>query len=96
MKPILLEKLRIFELKRQSKPIIEKDLLMWLHKRKYTLLVGEKRKKEAAELAKEEERMRKEEEKRKREVSVRTFLRTVCAVGADGMCIHVVRRGCAR
>ncbi|KAL1511060.1 hypothetical protein AB1Y20_005884 [Prymnesium parvum] len=67
MKPILLEKLRIFELKRKSKPIIEKDLVMWLHKRKYATLVAEKRKKEAVELAKEEERMRKEEEKRKRE-----------------------------
>lgn len=67
MKPILLEKLRIFELKRQSKPIIQKDLVMWLHKRRYASMVAEKRKKEAAELSKEEERMRKEEEKRKRE-----------------------------
>ena len=31
MMPILLEKLRVFELKRKSKPILEKDIAMWLN-----------------------------------------------------------------
>ena len=62
----LQEKLRIFELKRASKPVVEKGLAMWLCKRKYTVMVEEKRKKEESELHKEMEKKRKEEEKRKR------------------------------
>ena len=67
MKPILLQKLAEFERKKNSIPVIEKCLLMWVHKRRYRVLLEEKRKKEEEERRKEEERQRREAEKKARE-----------------------------
>merc|ERR1719197_2356480 len=58
MAPILNEKLALFEKKKEARYILEKDLKMWVCKRRYKVLVAEKRKKE--------EKGRREEEARKR------------------------------
>ena len=61
MKPILLAKLELFEKKKKARPMVEKTVHMWIHKRRYKVMVAEKRRKE------EEERKRREEEERKLE-----------------------------
>merc|ERR1719197_1054601 len=66
MAPILNEKLALFEKKKEARYILEKDLRMWVCKRRYKVLVAEKRRKEEEERRKEEERKRREEEQRKR------------------------------
>jgi len=66
MKPKLMEMFALFEQKRKAKPMVEKTVLMWLFKRRYEVVVKEKREKETEELRKAEERFRKAEEERKR------------------------------
>ena len=66
MAPILNEKLALFEKKKEARAVLEKDLKMWVCKRRYKVLVAEKRKKDEEERRKEEERKRREEEARKR------------------------------
>jgi hypothetical protein len=54
MKPLLLAKLAMFEKKKNAKPIIEKNLLMWICKRRYQVAIAEERKR-LAELRRIEE-----------------------------------------
>ena len=76
MKPKLMEMFAVFEQKRKAKPIMEKTVACWLHKRRYETVVQEKRKKEielkkkAEELkhkAEEAQRKKEEEERRRKE-----------------------------
>lgn len=57
----------MFEKKKKARPIVEKTLRMWVHRRRYKVLVAEKRRVEAEKRRVEEEKRRLEEEKRKRE-----------------------------
>jgi myosin heavy subunit len=66
MKPKLIEMFRIFEEKRKAKPMVEKTVAMWLHKRRYVQLVQDKRKKETETLRKAEDLKRKADEERRR------------------------------
>merc|ERR1719446_1551762 len=46
MRPILLAKLALFEKQKEAKPVIEKNLQMWLAKRRYEATLAAKRKRE--------------------------------------------------
>ena len=76
MKPKLIEMFAVFEQKRKAKPVMEKTVLMWMHKRKYPAVAHKKRAidqkyyNDAMELkAREDERLAQEkaEEDRRRE-----------------------------
>ena len=71
MKPILLAKLDMFEKKRAARPKVEKTVHMYIHKRRYKVVITEKRRKE------EEERKRLEEERRKAEEAERRRLEEI-------------------
>ena len=66
MKPILLAKLDLFEKKKKARPMVEKTVHMYIHKRRYKVMVAEKRAREEEQRRLEEEARRKEEEARRR------------------------------
>ena len=66
MKPILLAKLELFEKKKKARPIVEKTVHMWIHKRRYKVMVAELRARQAEERRIAEEARRKEEEAQRR------------------------------
>ena len=66
MKPILLAKLELFEKKKKARPMVEKTVHMWIHKRRYKVMIADKRAREAEERRIAEEARRKEEEARRR------------------------------
>ena len=71
MGPILVKKLELFERKKVAKVTLEKNLHMYVFRRRYKVLLAEKRRREEEERRKEEERKRREAEAKAREEEAR-------------------------